>query len=107
MIPIPLATFFAKPIVKFGLPVLIVVLAFVGFRVWLWRHDVSTREAERARIEQRAQEHEAEARNEADEAAQARNEVFNETRVDNASSPDDYLRRLRQNQCRANPSACR
>jgi hypothetical protein len=107
VMPASLATFLAKPLVKFGVPVLIVVIAIVGFRLWLWRHDVSVREAERTRIEQQAHEHEAEARNEADEAAQARNEVFNETRVDNASGPDEYLRRLRANQCHANPSACR
>lgn len=105
--PPQIVAFFAKPLVKYGLPVVGIVLVVVGFKLWLHFHDNGVREAERARLERLATQQAEKATNVADKAQNGRNEAYEETRVDNAAGVDDYLERLRANQCKADPARCR
>lgn len=108
MFGIDIAAFFAKPIVKYGGPVLVVAGIIAGFFIWLHFHDVGVRKAERERIEQETHEISQERANEADGAQEKRDETFNSSQAElrNAADTDDYFKRLRDDQCRQRPSRC-
>ncbi len=97
MIPLPIATFFAKPLVKYGLPVLVIVLAVIGFKIWLGAHDRAVRAEYLVELTVQARKDSEEAATKADTASAERKEKTDATqdRIANSSSVDDLFVRLR------------
>jgi membrane protein involved in colicin uptake len=98
MIPPSIATLFAKPLVKYGLPVLLVVLGFAAFKfAWLPAHDRAVRAEYLVELQEAARKESARAAAAADKASAERRAVTDETldRISNSSSVDILFGRLR------------
>lgn len=87
----------------------IAMVGAISFLLWLSIHDRKVIEAHDTKVNQKAAEQAQEAAKGADEKQELRNDAFEKSNegLANASDPAAYLRRLRQNQCAANPAACR
>ncbi len=109
MIPIPLATFFAKPLVKFGLPVLAIVLALAVFRfVWIPSHDRAVRAEYLNELTEQQRVESQKAATKADKASAERKEITDaaQDRIAGSNSVDDLFGRLRgQGSPKPSPSA--
>jgi len=110
MIPIPpsILAFFAKPLVKFGLPALLVVLAIIGFRVWLGAHDRAIRAEYLNELTEQQRVESQKAATKADKASAERKEITDaaQDRIAGSNSVDDLFNRLRgQGSPKPSPSA--
>lgn len=95
--------------VKLAIPVGIVLVIVGGFFLWLHFHDNGVRKADRAALDIEATAQAAKAADAADGQQIERQEQFNASQdeVRNASDADDYFKRLRASQCKANPARCK
>lgn len=100
MIPIPpsIAAFLAKPLVRYGLPVVAIVIAVIAFRWWLADHDRDVRAEYLVELKEQARKESERASADADRAAAADKEKTDEVqnRIANSSSVDDLFGRLRE-----------
>lgn len=94
---LPLATLFARPLVKYSAIALAVVLVVVGFKLWLGAHDRAVRAEYLVELQERARAESAKATTNADKASAERKVITDETqdRIANSSSVDELFDGLR------------
>ena len=98
MIPAPLATFLARPLVKYGGPVVLVMLAVVGFKLWLASHDRAVRAEYLSELKEAARKESEKAAAKADKASsdrKAQTDAVQES-IANSSSVDELFDSLRR-----------
>ena len=85
------------PFVKYGAIALMVVLAVVGFKLWIGAHDRAVRAEYLVELQEAARKESARAAAAADKASAERRAVTDETldRISNSSSVDILFGRLR------------
>jgi hypothetical protein len=103
MIPLPRATFLAKPIVKFGVPVLVIIISILVFQfIWLPAHDRAVRAEYLLELREQARVESEKAASAANEKQELRDDAFEKSQANlvNAADPDSWAERLRAEQCR-------